>query len=281
MSTFREGDGPDWCRMERRACGPADPASLLCSPLPLSRRCHPKNPVVSESLRIWSQFRIHFGLRHMVTSIPIARNPHFKPALLDSAFHIWSQKGLKSVTDLFHNKTFSSFEFLVKEHGIPRSHFFRYLQIRDFVRKHFPSFPSAPTSSPVHECISLDPSRRGCISKLYNLIQGISSPDLNHVKRAWEEELQVVISDNMWQAAIDRVHKSSLCVRHGLIQFKVLHRLHLCRSKLARIYPDTDPTCQRCLSAPATFCHTCFSHAIQLPPFGPHSLTQSLRYVAM
>ena len=263
MSTFREGDGPDWCRMERRACGPADPASLLCSPLPLSRRCHPKNPVVSESLRIWSQFRTHFGLGHMETSIPIARNPHFKPALLDSAFHIWSQKGLKSVTDLFHNKTFSSFEFLVKEHGIPRSHFFRYLQIRDFARKHFPSFPSAPTSSPVHECISLDPSRRGCISKLYNLIQGISSPDLNHVKRAWEEELQVVISDNMWQAAIDRVHKSSLCVRHGLIQFKVLHRLHLCRSKLARIYPDTDPTCQRCLSAPATLSHMFFScHSI-------------------
>ena len=67
----------------------------------------------------------------------------------------------------------------------------------------------------------------------------------------------------MWQAAIERVHKSSLCVRHGLIQFKVLHRLHLCRSKLARIYPDTDSTCLRCLSAPATLSHMFFScHSI-------------------
>src|SRR4029434_5363931 len=75
----------------------------------------------------------------------------------------------------------------------------------------------------------------------------------------WEEELQLVISDNMWQEAIERVHKSSLCVRHGLLQFKVLHRLHLCRSKLAKMYPDTDPTCQRCLSAPATLSHMFFS----------------------
>ena len=259
MSSFRDGVGPDWCHMERQACGQVDPASLLCSPLPLSRRCHPNNPIVSGSLRIWSQFRTHFGFKHTVPFIPIVRNPHFKPALLDSAFHLWSRKGLKSIADLYHKTIFASFDSLVKEHDIPRSHFFRYLQVRDFAKKHFPSFPSAPLSSPEHDCISLDPFQPGCVSKLYNTIQGISSPSLSHVKSTWEEELQLVISDNMWQEAIERVHKSSLCVRHGLLQFKVLHRLHLCRSKLAKMYPDTDPTCERCLSAPATLSHMFFS----------------------
>lgn len=45
------------------------------------------------------------------------------------------------------------------------------------------------------------------------------------------------------------------CVRHGLLQFKVLNRLHLSRAKLARIYPGSDPNCIRCHQAPATFGH--------------------------
>ena len=259
MSSFRDGVGPDWCDMERQACGPVDPAALLCSPLPLSRKWYSNNPVVSNSLRIWSQFRVHFGYKHTISLIPIARNPNFKPALLDSAFNFWSQKGLKCVANLFHEGVFAPFGYLVKEYGIPNTHFFRYLQIRDFARTRFTFFPSAPPNSPVHNCICLNPLLPGCVSKLYTIIQGIHSPSLNHVKAAWESELQSDISDETWEIAIENIHKSSICVRHGLLQFKVLHRLHLCRSKLARIYPGTDPTCQRCSNAPATLSHMFFS----------------------
>ena len=35
----------------------------------------------------------------------------------------------------------------------------------------------------------------------------------------------------------------------------MLHRLHLSKSRLARIYPDVDPTCSRCCQAPATLWH--------------------------
>lgn len=258
-SSFPDGEGPNWCLMERRACGSADAVSLVCSPLPLSVKLHSNNPVVTSTLRIWKQFRVHFGFKKAILNMPILRNPFFKPALMDTAFHIWFQRGLKSVADLFHDSVFVSFDFLVQKYGIPRSHFFRYLQIRDFTHKQFPSFPSSPPDSPVNVCISLDPSRPGCVSKLYNIIQSISSPSLSHVREAWESELQIDITDTEWQAAVDRVHKSSLCIRHGLLQFKVLHRLHFCRNKLAKIFPDTDPTCQRCLSAPATLTHMFFT----------------------
>lgn len=84
-----KGTGPVWASMERYSCWPLDPASLLCAPLPLSRKYHSNNPVVSSSLRIWSQFRMHFGFKQMILSTPIVRNPVFKPALLDSAFSLW------------------------------------------------------------------------------------------------------------------------------------------------------------------------------------------------
>ena len=67
------------------------------------------------------------------------------------------------------------------------------------------------------------------------------------------------ISDEIWQRAIRRVHTSSICVRHGLLQFKVLNRLHLCKAKMARIFPGTDSTCYRCHQAPATLSHMFWS----------------------
>ncbi|KAF3844502.1 hypothetical protein F7725_007665 [Dissostichus mawsoni] len=53
-----------------------------------TRKYNSNNPVVNSSLRIWSQFRRHFGYRQTISSIPIVRNPAFKPAPIDSAFHL-------------------------------------------------------------------------------------------------------------------------------------------------------------------------------------------------
>ena len=51
---------------------------------------------------------------------------------------------------------------------------------------------------------------------------------------------------------MSRVNASSICIRHGLIQFKILHRLHLSRSRLAKLYPNIDPRCERCHQTEAT-----------------------------
>lgn len=99
MSHFREGAGPVWSSMERYSCEPLDPASLLCAPLPLSRK-YPNNQVVSSSLKLWSQFRTHFRFKQMIPFTPIVRNPAFKPALhpKETLFYISTNKRLHPET---------------------------------------------------------------------------------------------------------------------------------------------------------------------------------------
>ncbi len=46
--------------------------------------------------------------------------------------------------------------------------------------------------------------------------------------------------------ALSRVHSSSKCSRHALIQLKVLHRLHYSKAKLVRIFPNLSPVRDRC-----------------------------------
>ena len=59
----------------------------------------------------------------------------------------------------------------------------------------------------------------------------------------------------MWERFLGRIHTTSLCLGHCLIQFKIVHRLHFSREKLSKIYPDVDSTCIRCHLEPATIGH--------------------------
>ncbi len=47
--------------------------------------------------------------------------------------------------------------------------------------------------------------------------------------------------------------------RLGLIQFKVLHRVHSSKARLAGMYPGLDAACDRCYFSPADLTHMLWS----------------------
>ena len=118
---------------------------------------------------------------------------------------------------------------------------------------------TTPPSTWIDECLCWDPMDRGVISRLYDDMQRIASPSLDRVKGAWEEELGIDLTDLEWQQAVSMVHSSSICIRHGLLQFKVLHRLHFSPGRLAAIYPDSVQSCARCGQDSATLGHMFWS----------------------
>ena len=152
-----------------------------------------------------------------------------------------------------------AFEHLVSTYNIPLLHHFRYLQIWDFTRRNFSSFPSIPPLDGIGKCLDINPYLRGQTSRLYNIIQDMGKPPLDRLRGSWEEEFGGEISDESWHSAVTMIHSSSVCIRHGLIQFKIFHRLHLCRNRLAKLYPNVDPTCVRCHQASATLFHMFWS----------------------
>lgn len=72
---------------------------------------------------------------------------------------------------------------------------------------------------------------------------------------AWEEDLGIQIGDFEWKECLRRIRYCSVNVRHQLIQFKVMHRLHFSKTKLHRIYPNISPLCDRCKSAEGSLAH--------------------------
>lgn len=111
------------------------PISLVTAPLSL---CTNKkifsNPFVSSTIRIWVQFCKHFNFNQTSGLCPIIIFLHLcrlTRVLLAGV----------NFEDLFEKKSFISFEFIVKDHNIPKSHFFRYLQVHSFASRHFHSYP--------------------------------------------------------------------------------------------------------------------------------------------
>lgn len=141
------------------------------------------------------------------------------------------------------------------KYDLSRSNFFRYLQIRHCVKALFPSFPVIPIEAAWEEMTLLCP-KKGLISRLYSQLMSLENHDLSKIKNSWEGELMVELSDRHWEDALQRINSSSSCARLGLIQFKVVHRAHFSRARLADIYPGMDGSCNRCSLSPADLTHT-------------------------
>lgn len=86
-----------------------------------------------------------------------------------------------------------------------------------------------------------------------------SPVSLTALKNAWEETLDVNLTDQQWDSALSLVHASSICARYRLIQCKVLFRVHFTNARLARIYPSVSDAFNRCGLSPANHSHMFWS----------------------
>lgn len=79
------------------------------------------------TIQIWKEVRREFKLPIATSSLS---SIGFIRDQLDSVFKGWMKSGLRYVHQLFQSSQFKSFEQLREEFGLPRTDFFRYLQIR-------------------------------------------------------------------------------------------------------------------------------------------------------
>ena len=211
--------------------------------------------MIGHSLRIWAQFRRFCSLNGFSLSSPISHNHFFKPSLDDPTFNIWYQKGIRCFGDLFFDNNFASFHQLSVKFDLPNSHFFRYLQVRHFIRSSIPNFPVMPNATVVDSLLHLNPTDKGLISNIYGKIKNLKQMSTGKIKNLWEQDLNISISNDLWDSILKLVNSTSLCARHSLLQCKVVHRVHMSKLKLSRIYSEISPNCDKCKGGIASLIH--------------------------
>lgn len=152
-----------------------------------------------------------------------------------------ARKGLRCLKDLYVDGSFTSFNQLLANFGLNNSDFFRYFQLRDFVRTHSPTFPQIPPTTGTDHILLADTSTKGFVSYLYD-----------HLLPTKES----IIDSSIWGKALETIKSSSSWARLSLIEFKVLHRFHYSKAKLSTIYPGTvEDRYHRCSLSPRKLTH--------------------------
>lgn len=122
------------------------------------------------------------------------------------------------------------------------------------------SYPNSPNRSIMELILILDPHKKGGISYIYEKLSNLISTDtMDHLRSAWQDDLGGEITEEQWQTALAQIHSSSICARHGLLQFKIIHRIHWSKQKLHKVFPSIDPSCGRCGLTPASLGHMFWS----------------------
>lgn len=219
-----------------------------------------KNLVVSQSMKIWLQIRKYFKWHDRSTLAPIIHNHEVTPSFCNNSFSLWVIKGIHSIQILYIQGIFASFDQLREKYAIANSEFFKYLQIRSFIKTSFPAFPSQPPNSEMDTILLKDPHKKGSISRICELLLSKEHmPTLNGIKEAWQQDIGLNITASQWTKALNNVHSSSICARHGLLQFKILHRLHFSKVRLSKMFPGINSACDRCGQDQAMLAHTFWS----------------------
>lgn len=182
-------------------------------------------------------------------------NPSFTPSALDGAFITWKQLEICVAGNLYIDGVFASFQQLQERYRLPKNQFFRYLQIRDYIRTHLPNFEKANPDN-IESLFNVFPNPRHIISQLYGILLNMCLPGTDRIREEWEREIGTSIPPNIWEESLEHIHKCSINARHCLIQIKILHRLHYSQTKLHRIFSEISPLCEKCGTMEATLTHS-------------------------
>lgn len=91
------------------------------------------------------------------------------------------------------------------------------------MKNKFHPFLLPPHQTAVENVLSIDPNIKGTISKIKILLFTLYNTNTDHLRLACSMDLRVEVTEEQWKTALSQTHKTSICARLGLLQFKILH----------------------------------------------------------
>ena len=130
--------------------------------------------------------------------MPITRKRLFPPSFLDPAFRLWERNGIQTFNYLYIDRVFGSFTDLSASHDLPKTHLFRYFQIRHCVLKTFSALPLSTPKQPWEDLFKLQPNQRSLVSQIDLGLLPFNTEQCSKSAAAWEQELGIQFEEDFW-----------------------------------------------------------------------------------
>ncbi|KAA0701446.1 hypothetical protein E1301_Tti024034 [Triplophysa tibetana] len=129
-----------------------------------------------------------------------AYDSDFGPNALDGRFKGWVSKGITTYLSFTHKGTIMSFESLQNKYGLGQENFYRYLQVRHYFDQNIKLALEKRNLGFLQTFLALTTSTslNKLVSRLYKAIQESKEPNTEYIKRRWEMEGNIQISNKNW-----------------------------------------------------------------------------------
>ena len=229
MFYYTEEGSPTWRNIEADSLKLPLPTHIYSDSIKKLKRST-TNPIVRNMIQVWQDVR-----KYLLDFISISRfspiwgNVWFTPGRADGGFKLWAEKGIKQVKDVYNTKSgdMLSFEELVAKYNLPCTHFFKVLQLRNFIRSKQAESLALPPLSILEKALIRNPFGRGIISELYNLLVDFSPDSSESRFNAWNSDLQGELTMEQWNTACEEAQCQTSNTRLKLLQYNWLMRVYI------------------------------------------------------
>ena len=215
---------------------------------------------------------------------PLWGNPNISHHISDSMLRGWRDRKIQTVSDLYINDTFASYQQLKEKFNLPKDSFFKYLQVRDWVKEESrETFPVVTKETPLETllCNKIYRSAKGIISSTYGIINGrLPVYDKTPTKGKWEADLGCVYEEADWHHLLEQAQTVLISTKHRQIQFNIFHRTYYTPHRLHKIDNNIPSTCQRCKMADGDLLHMLWSCPI-IETFWKHAIKVTSRVIGI
>lgn len=249
MFYFTDKDKPHWVEMESHNLSLALPL-FIYSDTSKKIQKHTTNPILKNMIKIWQDVRKYLGVTNDISQFsPIWGNQLFAPGRADGTFKLWALQGLKSIGDLYSSNSdiFLSFRELQTKFKMDKKHYFKFLQIRSFVKANHNSLNKPPLTI-LEKLMIRNESREGIISDFYNVLISNSLENSNNKLINWNLDLSANLSEQDWERACTKAHTISINSRFRILQYKWLMRIYVTPVQLNKYNNNTPDLCVKCNS---------------------------------
>ena len=115
------------------------------------------NPIVTQSLKLWSIIRKNYGWQSGSLLGPVHPSHLFSPSIRDDSYGIWRQGGVDNMKALFVDYIFPSFGQLRHKFNLPQSHFSDSSRFVVILKLILPVFPICLMCCPWKPYLPLSP----------------------------------------------------------------------------------------------------------------------------
>ena len=131
--------------------------------------------------------------------------------------------------------------------------FFKYLQLRNFIRTHQNQTLCIPEMSTIEKLMNLNCLGRGLISKIYRCLEDGSTEASAGRLEAWREDLQEAIPIEKWGEACSKAQSRTTNTRLKLLQYNWLMRTYITPETLNRYNSAITDVCIKYEKEKGTF----------------------------